>query len=272
MGITTPYSSTMEYIRFRWPSYLVGYGGLLAVLLFCLFFSLNQGWTGLAYLAFACLLVVSYFLIASLWAVHRLFDGDSMIEETFRYGNLTSDARIVFIDLGLKKIPAVVARRLIRGRVTVIDVYNPQLAPSSWLSRAVRQIRRPVGDPRLEWKSGNIDLLPLPDSSVPTVMLVMTALEFSQEGDRVQLLKEITRLLTPDGSLILVERARTLTNWLVLGPAASRLPAADYWRSLLSKCGYDVVKDEVHRDLAFIFVARQSSRLLSNHQLSLFKT
>jgi SAM-dependent methyltransferase len=251
---------------------LFGYGGLLAVLLICLVFSLNQGWTGLAYLAFACLLVVSYFLIASLWAVHRLFDGDSMIEEIFRQGNLSSDARIVTIDLGLKKIPAAAARRLIRGRMTVIDVYNPQLSPSNWLSRAVRQTRRPEGDPRLEWKSGNIDLLPLPDSSVSAVLLVMTVSEFSQEGDKELLLKEISRLLIPEGSLLLVERVRTLTHWLVLGPAAMRLPDAEYWRAFLSKCGYDVVKDKAHRDLAFIFIARQSGRLLSNHQLSLFRT
>ena len=270
MGITTSYSGTLEYARYRWPTYLIGYGGFIVLLVTAIFISMVQGWYGLSNLALAILLIIVYFFIASLWAVHKLYDEDAIVELIYETGNLNADSHLIYIDLGLKRVAVAAARRLTTGHISVVDVYNPQLAPASWLSRAVQRTIQPEEDPRLDWRVGSIDLLPLPDQTAPTVLLIMAASEFNQEGDRIGLLKEITRILTPEGTLLLVERTRTLSNWLVLGPAALRLEKVEYWKTLLSNNGFEVIREQAHVDMAHLLVARQSRRLLSDKQLSLF--
>lgn len=259
MGITTSYSGTLEYIRNRWPTFLLGYGGGITILLIILFASLDQGWFGFVNIAFAGLLVFFYFLIASLWAVHKLYDGSDIIDQVIEVGDLVPEQKVVYIDLGLKKTAVALSRQLTTGRVVVIDVYNPQLTPARWLSRATQRVEQPEEDPRIEWKGGSVDLLPLPDQSAPAVVMLMTASEFWQEGDRVHLLNEIFRVITDDGSLLIVERVRTLTNWLVMGPAALRIPNASYWRTLLAKAGFTITHEKGYHDMSCIFAAEKGS-------------
>jgi hypothetical protein len=259
MGITTSYGGTIEYIRNRRPTYLLGYGGGITLALIILFVSLDQGWFGFVNIAFAGLLVFVYFFIASLWAAHKLYDGSEIIDLLFEVGEWVPDQRVVYIDLGLKKNAVALSRRFTTGRVIVIDVYNPQLTPARWLSRATQRAEQPEEDPRIEWKGGSVDLLPLPDQGAPVVVLLMTASEFWQEGDRVLLLNEISRVITEEGSLLIVERVRTLTNWLVMGPAAIRMPNASYWRSLLIRAGFTVTLEKGHHDMLCLFAAERSS-------------
>jgi ubiquinone/menaquinone biosynthesis C-methylase UbiE len=68
--------------------------------------------------------------------------------------------------------------------------------------------------------------------------------EFWQHGDRLALLKEAHRILAPDGRLLVAERVRTETNWLVMGPAALGLHGAGYWRNLLGQAGFRVQKEQ----------------------------
>jgi SAM-dependent methyltransferase len=249
MGITTNYSGVLNYLQTHLPAYILGFGGAIVLLSITLLVSFNQGWFGFVNLAFAVLLVVVYFLVASLWAVHKLSDRGALIEELFKIGGLKPIQDIIFVDLSLRTMAIDISRQLSTGRVIVVDVYNPQLAPARWLSRATQKSKHPDEDPRIEWKVGSIDLLPLPDQTAITVILVMSASEFWQEGDRLELLEEIFRILAPGGFLLLVERVRTLTNILVLGPAALRMPGADYWRGLLAQIGFDITDETLMYDM-----------------------
>ena len=258
MGFTTSYSGTIEYARNRWPAYLLGSGGTMLLLLIALVTSWQQGWYGFVNLAFAALLIVLYLTIASLWLAHRLYDGTGIVERIIKMESFDPRQKIVCVDLGLRRNSGLLARRLTTGKVISIDIYNPQLAPARWLSRAVSRAKQRIEDPRIEWSSGSIDLLPLPDSSIQTVITIMTLSEYWQQGDREQLLEEIYRLMTSGGTLYLVERVRTISHWLVQGPAAARLPQASYWISMLERAGFTEISKDGYQDLVEIFRAKRA--------------
>jgi len=260
MEITNTHGETVEYIQTRWPAYLLGFGGGIILLLIAILVSFSQGWFGFVNLAFALLLVLVYFLIASLWAVHRIYDGHDLIDELFDMGELKPGQNMIYVDLGLKNTAIGLSRRLTTGQVIVVDVYNPQLAPARWLSRAAQRTKHPEEDPRIEWKGGSIDLLPLPDQSVSTVILVMSVSEFWQEGDRLELLEEVFRILAPGGFLLMVERVRTLTNLLVLGPAVFRMPTASYWHGLLARVGFNIKSEKTQYDMLQLLRAERTSQ------------
>jgi len=252
----SPYSGVMRHLRANWPGYLLIYAGIVLALLL-IGVSLQEGWLSFVPLALALVLLLSYFLGAAVWAAHRLYDpaGLRPYHVLFDMGQLKATDTFVYVDLGVRDFALQLSRRLTSGKIYVVDVYNPQWTTSSSLKRyRARQPHAP-NDPRLVWQNGRFDLLPLPDKSVSTVILHRVVSEFWQQGDRAALLEEVHRILTPNGRVLLAERVRSQTNWLVMGPSALSLQTAAAWREKLEAAGFIVVKEEDLQGLITCFRA-----------------
>jgi ubiquinone/menaquinone biosynthesis C-methylase UbiE len=238
----------LRYLYAHWPTYALLYGGLLASLLL-IGLAAEQGWYGLIPLALAAFLILGYFITASLWAAYQIYDRLQPHHMLFDMGQLRETDRFAYLGLGLREQVYDLCRRLTTGRIVVVDLYNPQLTTGSGLARLRQRVRPPLPDPRLNWQTGQVTLLPLPDESVPVVIVYETASAFWQHGDRLALLQEARRVLSRNGRLLLAERTRSRTNWLTLGPAAADLETADYWQQLLRQAGFQVQREQSLGDL-----------------------
>ncbi len=252
----SPYSGAIRHIRANWPGYLLVYAGIVLALLL-LGVSVQEGWLSFIPFSLALMLLLSYFLVASVWAAHRLYDqaGLRPYHVLFDMGQLKATDTFVYIDLGVRDFALQLSRRLTSGKIYVVDVYNPQWTLSASLKRYRSRQPHPPSDPRLVWQNGRFDLLPLPDKSVSTVILHRVVSEFWQEGDQMALLQEVHRILTPNGRVLLAERVRSQANWLVMGPSAFTLRPADDWRAILQKAGFIVVKEADLQGLIHCFRA-----------------
>jgi SAM-dependent methyltransferase len=238
------YHGLFDYVRVRWPTYL---GLALSALgtLFLIVTGVDQNRWALVATGLAILILLAYFTTTSLWAAYEQFvrRQTSPAQILVEMGQIQPTSDFVHVGLGARDLPIQLSRRLTRGHIRAIDVYNPQLTPSSVLARQRRPLP-PLSDPRLTWLEGSVDLLPLPDNSVDLVVAGFTIVEFWQRGDRERLLREIRRVLRPGGRLLLAEPARTTTQLLMVGPAALRLPSPDEWRNLLRTAGLTVTREK----------------------------
>ena len=239
------FQGTLNYIYAHWPQYTLAYSSLILALIF-IGISAQAGWLAYIPLTLALVLVILYILLASLWAAHWQFDRSGLRPHMVLYdmARLKPTDQFVYIDVGLRRRPLALAHQLTTGHITIIDIYNPQWTPSRALARWRSRMSPPAADPRLTWLSGNFNLLPLPDSSTSVVILCQIASELGQDGDRVTLLREIKRILTPDGRLYIAEKVRSQTTWLSSGPAALTIPTSAYWRQLLREGGFLVRQEE----------------------------
>lgn len=253
------FRGTFQYIYAHWPAFLLAYGGMIVALLL-IAVGIEQRWLALVPLAAAAAILLGYGVAAAAWSAHQLYDAEGLLphQVLFDMANIKPGDSLAYLDFGLRERAAEIASRLTKGKVTVIDVYNPQLTPSRPLYR--RRMRAPssVRDPRLDWLNGSVDLLPMPDNSVPALFLCEVLSELRQKGDRKALLKEVRRILKPGGCALIAEPSQSQTNWLTRGPAAAGIPTVQEWRDLLSECGFSLVKE---RELSGLIHCMQATKI-----------
>lgn len=246
-----------QHVYDHWPRY-VGIALANAALLLLILMVASQGWWAYALFAAAIWLVLFYFTAVGLLLAQR--QGRSPdYAYLFALGEITPTERFVQIEVGRRDAGIYLTTLLTTGKLTIIDLYNPQLTPNPTLRRARQRLLHPPPDPRRTWIAGSVDLIPLPDSSVPAIILHDTLSQFPQHGDRQRLLQEAYRILAPGGRLLLSERTRSLTNWLVLGPAANRLPEPDYWREMLRQAGFHPRQEQPRHDITTCFRADKAA-------------
>lgn len=252
------YSGTRTYLLANWPRFGLLYLGAI-VMLVAAGLSASRGWLSFVPLATAVCLILIYFMVVGIWEARQRYDLDGITPHhvLFDMGQIQATERLAYIDLGLQRQAIGLSRRLTTGQIIVIDVYNPQWTISSWLVRWRSQQPAPPDDPRLSWRDGSLNLLPLPDESINTVVLCHVAGEFWQEGDRITLLKEAYRILKPQGQLLLAESVRSQMNWVVRGFAGFNLPTADYWRKLLQQSGYRIRNEKNLGGLSYCIRAQK---------------
>lgn len=239
------FAGTWRWLTTQWPMVTAVYAILLLLLLF-IGVSAEMGWWGLIPLCLGLFFLLAYWLGAQIWVAHRLYDptGWQPHHLLFDMGQLRDTDSFAFIDLDGRHLAMSLGRRLTTGRVVVIDVYNPQLTPGAALVRGRAHTLHPPTDPRFMWRNGRFDLLPLPNNSVRAVFLLEVLSAFWQAGDREALLREIHRVLIPGGHLLMSERTRSRTNWLIFGPAAINLVPWPEWRTLLQRVGFSLNREK----------------------------
>jgi ubiquinone/menaquinone biosynthesis C-methylase UbiE len=238
MQSSRPQGRLTRFVRARWPLYLFGYLG--AILFFVLFIwvSILQGWYAFVLLSLLVLSFICLVLIASLRSADKVYDRSAVGRSILAMVPIQPHWAIVDINMGSLELAEWMSRQLSTGKVISIDIYNPQLAPSRTLARNRQFEFKPVDDPRLSIRQGTTGLLPLPDSCVPLVTLIQSLSELWQDGDKIQLLLEIHRILEPGGQLLIAERMANKTNLLTSGPAIAKLKTVSYWQRKLEQAGF----------------------------------
>lgn len=228
-----------------WSMYILRYGGfVLSFILLVFGFLLDTLFLMLAGLFVLSLSII--LILAANWAVRRHYKHDQLriIENLFVMSQAHPDDKIAIIDLGLKQQAITLSHYLTTGQAVVIDVFNPQLTSGQALARARRKAPAFQFDPRLVRFDGRIDLLPLPDNSIYAVFMPLILSEFPQHGDRQALLREVYRILQPNGRLLCAEQNNAWINWLSIGSDSSRLQSWAYWNKLITNAGFEMARHE----------------------------
>ena len=260
MNRGTRFSGLRHFVYAEWPTFATLYGGVVFALLI-IGISASEGWFSFIPMATAVLLISLFFLLATFWSAYQLYDLDGLQPHhvLFDMGDIQASDTFVFIDLGYRRRALNLSRRLTTGRVIVLDIYNPQWTKNPALVRLRKRMPIPPPDPRISLRDASMDLIPLPDQSVSSVILCQIASELWQHGDQINLFKEINRILTPNGRLLLAERTRTQTNWLVMGPMALNLKRKEEWEQMLNSAGFVVRRTQDLSGLISCFRANKPS-------------
>lgn len=241
--------SAQAYARSRWPRQTTWFA--LAIVVAVVLVALGV-WRSLWFLLLAPVPLVLMAVLAGsrIWFAHQTQHVRALLDAVWSLGGFSAESDLVFINLGGRSLATELALRMRHGRVRVLDVYSPQVAPSRALMQThAHDAARPDdalagGDPRLAWLNGRIDLLPLPNAAAEAVVSNQVLSEMPLSTDRAALIDEVMRILRPGSLWVVTERVQP-DRPLWLADAKLRTPdSAETWRTQFANAGFIVRQEE----------------------------
>ncbi len=255
-------SRLTPYFNAQWPYFyarlLVGCVAGVVIMLATLF----TGRWGLLPLGASILLFTAYFYAGATWYLKQRLDHAQLAEGVWPLLGLRPQDSFVYVEPGFRNGAIAISKKLQKGQVLILDVFDPQQMPDPALARlrhtAYNDTLLPLSDPRTVWREGEIGRFPLRDSSTYTIVIEQTFSALIQQGDRKRLLQEAMRVLQPGGRLIVVEPVQRSSNrWLI---GFGQPYWIESWRGMLEESHFELVADQPINALLHTFHAIKPNR------------
>lgn len=132
--------------------------------------------------------------------------------------------RWIQIHAGLDEASAILGRMFPDARSAVLDIYDPAEMCAPSIARA-RRLHPPLCPP----STALLDALPAPAGACDTVFVLFAAHEIRNRDRRVTFFRELARVLSPNGQILVAEHLRDWKNFLAFGPGFLHFYSRTEW-------------------------------------------
>ena len=200
-GIDAPLIARGWYGRAGWS---LG-GGLL------FWFMNRQEYPGPAARVFAALALVAIFCAGIAWfKIHSSREGKlALREQLLDQLDLRGDERVLDVGCGRGLLAIGAAQRLKTGKVTGIDVWNPQELSGNSAEAAKENAKAEGVADRVRFEAGDARKLVYPDNQYDAVISSNALHTLDGDREREQALREMLRVLKLGGRLVIFDTAET---------------------------------------------------------------
>ena len=222
----TTYQGLRQIFNFNRPFYVRTLSGVIAIVIL-------SAWLPLALrsLLLAGAGAAVFWSCSSLAVSHYVYDRSAF----YTFGWLPAclsqpPARWINIHSGIDECSPGIASIFPGSEGQIVDIYDPQemTEPSIEYARRLTSASSATAD----WRA-----LPAPDREFDAAFLIFAAHELRQHAARVQLFREVARVLRAGGELVLVEHSRDWANFLAFGPGFLHFFSERTWRNAGNAAG-----------------------------------
>lgn len=247
------YSGTVSTLLYNWPIFTGALFFGVVALAASSWLPAPWNWlflgSGVAVLALGVSILVTTFFVHD-WGHKQEYDRLAELGDV-------ADANVV-IDITCGKLRG--SRGLLRhhqqGHYFLIDVYDPAKMNDPALRRA-RAMEPPLlTERRIYQRPGQADRLPVPHKWADVIFCNFSLHEIQDSADREALFDEFTRVLKPNGRLLIAEQGRDLLNLIAFGPGAFSFFSPATWSKHLKQAGFAIEHHERWRGFVHLWVAK----------------
>lgn len=232
--IRQPFQGVWNIIRFNWHFYL------LSFILIAFIISLNGFVNGpyLIYTNIFCALVIATTLV-SLFISFYVYDVSDLYKLNW-LDTLTIEpnSKIANINAGFDETSTLLKHKYPTAELLVFDFYDPAKHTEVSIKRA-----REAYSPYTNTQQITTSVLPVQDSYMNRIFVILSAHEIRNDDERVVFFKELKRSLKPDGQIVVTEHLRDLSNFLAYNIGFFHFISKASWKKTFTNAGLTICKE-----------------------------
>jgi ubiquinone/menaquinone biosynthesis C-methylase UbiE len=245
------FDGVLQIVRYNWTLYLVAIFVCALVVGVVLVIHPPAALAGLLILG---AVAAVFWLALSLAVSHYVYDRSDLYRwEWIRERVAPSPRQVVNVHAGLDETSLALHEMYPAAEVTILDIYDPAEMPEPSIARARREARSMLASVNADFRG-----LPLQAASVDLMTLIFVAHELRRPAAKEAFFREASRVLQPEGRLLLVEHLRNAWNLAAFGPGAFHFFPRHEWLRVAHAAGFQLV-EEISRTVfvrAFVFRRR----------------
>lgn len=228
-----PFQGVWNVVRFNWHFYLFAFVFLLLILLFGFsveslkIYALIVFFGAVATTLITLLITYYVYDLSCLYNLNWLDDYD------------TKDAqKIVNINAGFDETSEILLEKFSNSELIVFDFYDPKRHTEVSIKRA-----RKAYPPYPNTKQIETLKNPLENNSINKIFAVLSVHEIRNQEERTQFLKELNRILKPDGRVFVTEHLRDWKNFTAYNIGFFHFHPKRAWLENFQNAGFAVEKE-----------------------------
>lgn len=229
-----PFQGVLNIIRFNWHFYVLAIIGVSSIMVVSFYV---PPFVGVPALILGLLTVAT--IVISLLVSYIVYDCSDLYELKWTtLSNLTNGQRILNVHAGFDEVTPILRNKFPASSLDIFDFYNPLKHTEVSIKRA-----RKLYPPCPETKTVSTNQLPLPDNSVDTSIVFLSAHEVRIEEERILFFKELMRVTQPNGQVIVTEHLRDFKNFLAYSIGFLHFHSRQTWKRTFKSAGFRIMKE-----------------------------
>lgn len=245
------FQGVTSVIRFNWHFYVLAVAGVL--LLLTLTLGSSAWWARTGQLLAA---VTGVSVMLSLVATWSAYDASGLYRLDWLTPWMPSHGTVANIHAGFDETSGLLRARFPDLDWRVFDFFDPRTHTEISIRRARESHPRSTDTVAITTRA-----LPMPDSSLERIMLMLAAHEIRDAAERIEFFRELHRVLTADGLVIVTEHLRDAQNILAYNLGAWHFHPRPVWIAAFAAAGFAVTTTLKPAPLITTFVLRKHGRL-----------
>jgi hypothetical protein len=169
-------------------------------------------------------LIFAWYALASFLAFHAMFDRSNLLSGTWHHGLIAQPpARWVQISVCLEETTLPMNEVFPRSEGLLLDLFNSDVMTEPAVTRARKMARTDLAT------AATPGSLPVDDLWADLSVVTLAAHEIRAAAMREQLFRELRRITSSDGSIIVVEHLRNLAAFIAFGPGLFHFHPRSEW-------------------------------------------
>jgi SAM-dependent methyltransferase len=198
--------------------------------------------------------VAAWYACASFTAFHWMFDSSELLSGTWLREEVAPEPRRwVQINAGLEETTLPMKEVFPEAEGKTLDLYNPAVMTEPAVTRARQQSADKTA------LFAEPESLPVEDGWADLAVVTLAAHEIRDGQKREKFFHELRRIVSPEGSVVVVEHLRDLPAMLAFGPGIFHFFPRSEWLRLGTRAGLTVTRERRITPFVRVFVYQQAS-------------
>ena len=238
------YKGVLQIIRYNWSLYALT--SLAAISCIAIGFLLAGRWSQLL---FTIGVVVICWMTTSLLVSHYVYDRSGLYDFHWILERLPNQPRTwLNIHCGLDQTSNLLLSVFPGSESQILDIFDPFEMTEPSIARARGSAAKP------DTPTANFRSLPLPSSTCDAVFLIFAAHEIRKGSSRRDFFAEVARILSANGSIVIMEHLRDLPNFVGFGPGFLHFQTRREWLSAAASANLVAAREFAVTPFVRVFV------------------